>query len=340
MEIKNYKLYAHGMHCKACSLLIESELSDVSFIKKVHADAHTHVVSIEAESCLSPEELAVELTTFISKNGYDLSVEKQRHEVKWGDFAYAVPVAIVLIALFVFLQKIGLVNLITTEKVSYPVAFGIGLIASVSSCLAVVGGLLLSISANYAKQGEKTKPQALFHTGRLVSFFVFGGVIGMLGSAFTLSVTATFILSILVGLVMFILGLNLLDVFPWAKKLQFHMPKKIALSAHVMKNVEFALAPFLVGVSTFFLPCGFTQSMQIYSLSTGSFVKGAFTMTFFALGTFPVLALISFTSVRFGKGKFSSVFFKSAGILVITFGVLTVVNGLVAKGLIPPFINF
>ena len=204
----------------------------------------------------------------------------------------------------------------------------------------MVGGLLLSISANYAKRGEKIKPQALFHIGRLVSFFLFGGIIGLIGSAFTLSVTATFVLSILVGLVMFILGLNLLDVFPWAKRLQFHMPKKLALGAHIMKNVEFALAPFLVGMSTFFLPCGFTQSMQIYSLSTGSFMTGALTMTFFALGTLPVLSLISFTSVRLGKGKFSSVFFKSAGMLVIAFGILTIFSGLVAKGFIQPFINF
>ena len=339
-NIKKYTLHVHGMHCKACSLLIESELSEISFVKKVHADSNTHTVKIEAETNMTSEALASELTSFISKDGYTLSIEKQKHNTRWVDFMYAVPIALVLIFGFVLLQKLGLVNLITAEKVSYPVAFGIGLIASVSSCLAVVGGLLLSVSANYAKQGEKIKPQALFHTGRLVSFFVFGGIIGAIGSAFTLSVTVTFILSILVGLVMLILGLNLLDIFPWAKKLQLHIPKKMALGAHTMKNMEFGIAPFLVGVSTFFLPCGFTQSMQIYSLSTGSFFTGALTMTFFALGTLPVLSLISFTSVRFDKGKFASVFFKSAGVLVIIFGIFTVLNGLVARGLITPFYNF
>ena len=151
--------------------------------------------------------------------------------------------------------------------------------------------------------------------------------------------TATFVLSLLVGLVMIGLGLNLFEVFPWARKLQFHMPKKFALDAHTAKNLEFGLAPFLVGMATFFIPCGFTQSMQIYSLSTGSFWTSALTMTFFALGTLPVLALISFTSVRFGKGKFASIFFKSAGILVIAFGLFTILNGLVAKGIIAPFIN-
>ncbi|MEI6480055.1 MAG: sulfite exporter TauE/SafE family protein [bacterium] len=340
METKQYTLHVRGMHCKSCAVLIEHTLSEVPFIKKVHADSNAHSVSIEAETNLTSEALVLELTPLISKDGYMLSIEKQKHKTKWIDFMYAVPIALVLIFGFVLLQKLGLVNLITADKVSYPVAFGIGLIASISSCLAVVGGLLLSVSANYVKQGGKIKPQALFHVGRLISFFVFGGIIGAIGSAFTLSATATFILSILVGLVMLVLGLNLLEVFPWAKRLQFHMPKKLAVGAHTMKNMEFGLAPFLVGVSTFFLPCGFTQSMQIYSLSTGSFVTGALTMTFFALGTLPVLSLISFTSVRFGKGKFASIFFKSAGILVIVFGIFTVLNGLVAKGIITPFYNF
>ena len=339
IQTKKYIFYAHGMHCKACAMLIEHTLSEVSYINNVSVNANTHIVEIETEKEILPEELASELSLLLKKDGYTLSVEKHKHIASWGDFSYAVPIALAIIAIFIFLQKIGLVNLITAEKVSYPVAFGIGLIASVSSCLAVVGGLLLSVSANYAKQGEKVKPQILFHGGRLISFFVFGGIIGAIGSAFTLSVTATFILSLFVGLVMFGLGLNLLEVFPWAKHLQFNMPKRFSSHAHAMKNLEFGLAPFLVGMATFFLPCGFTQSMQIYSLSTGSFIQGALTMTFFALGTLPVLALISFTSVRFGKGKFASVFFKSAGILVIAFGLFTIINGLVAKGIIAPFLN-
>lgn len=339
MNNKSYTLHVHGMHCKACAMLIEHTLSEVPYIINVNVNSNKHVVEIDSEKDIDAESMALELSSLLKKEGYTLSVEKQKHVASWGDFTYAIPIALVIIAVFVFLQKIGLVNLITAEKVSYPVAFGIGLIASVSSCLAVVGGLLLSVSANYAKQGEKAKPQILFHGGRLISFFIFGGIIGAIGSAFTLSVTATFILSLLVGLVMLGLGLNLLEVFPWAKKLQFHMPKKFALGEHTAKNLEFGLAPFLVGMATFFLPCGFTQSMQIYSLSTGSFWTGALTMTFFALGTLPVLSLISFTSVRFGKGKFASVFFKSAGILVIAFGLFTILNGLVAKGIISPFLN-
>ncbi|MBP6911491.1 sulfite exporter TauE/SafE family protein [Patescibacteria group bacterium] len=50
-----------------------------------------------------------------------------------------------------------------------------------------------------------------------------------------------------------------------------------------------------MGIGTFFLPCGFTQSMQVYTLSTGSFLAGGLTMLSFALGTLPMLLLLSVT---------------------------------------------
>lgn len=77
-------------------------------------------------------------------------------------------------------------------------------------------------------------------------------------------------------------------------------------------------AQFLIGkVETFFLPCGFTQSMQIVALSSGSFVSGMFIMLAFALGTLPMLALLSFGSASTIVIKYAPLFFKSAGVVVI-----------------------
>ncbi len=213
--------------------------------------------------------------------------------------------------------------------------------------MAVVGGLVLSMSANFAKEGNpstsfgasKVRPQILFHLGRLVSFFILGGLIGALGSAFQLGATGTFILSLLVALVLLILGINLLDVFPWAKKLQPTMPKFIGKRVIGLKNVNHTVTPLLVGVATFFLPCGFTQSMQIYSLTTGSFLTGALIMFSFALGTLPVLSLLSFTSLGISGKAQSGVFFKAAGLIVIFFGLFNLINSLVGYGLIPPLFN-
>ena len=97
-----------------------------------------------------------------------------------------------------------------------------------------------------------------------------------------------------------------------------------------------SLTPILLGMSTFFLPCGFTQSMQVYALTTGDVLSGAMTMLVFSLGTLPVLALISFASVKLSKNLQSGLFFKTAGFIIIFFAIFNLLAALVAVGLINP----
>jgi sulfite exporter TauE/SafE len=69
-------------------------------------------------------------------------------------------------------------------------------------------------------------------------------------------------------------------------------------------------------------------------------LKEELTMLSFALGTLPVLALISFSSFSIQKSSKSGVFFKSAGLIVILFALFNLINALVIVGLIPPVFNF
>jgi sulfite exporter TauE/SafE len=321
--------------------MIESELKEVPDIIDVKSDLKNNLVEITGDfGDKTSEQIAEELMILLKPHGYTISVEKQKRLAKWGDFKIAVPIALGFAILFVFLQKLGIVNLVNAGKFNYGTAFMIGIVASLSSCMAVVGGILLSMSATFAKEGDKVKPQLLFHVGRIISFFILGGIIGAIGSAFTLNSTTTFILGLIVGIVMLILGINLLDVFHFFKKLQPGMPKFIARKAHGISKLNHTLTPLFVGIATFFLPCGFTQSMQLYALTTGNFFKGGFTMLAFALGTLPVLALISFSSFSIKNSSKSGVFFKSAGLIVIMFAIFNIINSLVAAGIIAPIFNF
>lgn len=336
-----YTFHIKGMHCNACILLTESEVSDLPHISSVKSDLRHHTIEVAGEfGDRTPDAIAQELTDVLLKHGYTVSVEKMATEKKWSDFAIAIPIALGFAVLFVLLQKLGIVNLVNTGTVSYGTAFLIGIIASLSTCMAVVGGLVLSMSATFAREGDKVRPQILFHVGRLASFFILGGVIGALGAVFTLNATATFVLSLLIGLVMLVLGINLLEVFHWSKKLQPSMPKFLAKRAYGASKLNHSLTPFLVGIATFFLPCGFTQAMQIYTLGTGSFLNGALTMGSFALGTLPVLGLVSFSSFSIKNGKYSGVFFKTAGLIVILFALFNLMNSLVVIGLIQPLFSF
>lgn len=340
-QIQKYAFHVHGMHCNSCILITESELEDLPNITHVKSSLKNHSVEVTGDfGDKTLEQIADELTVSLKPHGYTVSVEKQQHSGKWGDFKIAIPIAIGFAVLFVVLQKMGIVNLVSAGNVTYGTAFMIGIIASLSTCMAVVGGLVLSMSATFAKEGDTVRPQLLFHIGRIVSFFILGGVIGMAGSVFALSTTATFVLSLIIGLVMLTLGINLLDVFPWAKRLQPAMPTFVAKRVHGATKLSHTLTPLVVGVVTFFLPCGFTQSMQIYTLSTGSFVKGGFTMFAFALGTLPVLALLSFSSFSTHKSSKAGIFFKTAGLVVILFAIFNLLNSLVVIGIIPPLFNF
>jgi len=335
-----YTFHVNGMHCKACSLLIEEKLMELPFIERVQVSFATHQVTVTGEFFGSPEETAVRLTNVVREHGYTISAEKSAHVAGWGDFVYAAPIALVIIATFFLLQRAGLTSLITGSSVSYGTAFLIGLIASVSSCLAIVGGLVLSLGATSAKEGGTWRSQALFHVGRLGGFFILGGVVGIIGNSLHLGLTANIILSVIVALVMLILGVNLLDVFHFTKRLQFTLPTRF--SKHVVDGSkrDHYLAPALVGIGTFFLPCGFTQSMQLYALSTGSFMQGALTMFVFALGTLPVLALLSFGTLIIAQKPWKGVFFKTAGIIVIALALLNATNALATAGIISPLFNF
>ncbi|KKU47905.1 MAG: hypothetical protein A2Z96_05615 [Spirochaetes bacterium GWB1_48_6] len=339
--MKAYTFHVHGMHCKSCVVLTESELNKVPEVSGAKASLKDLSVEVTGDfGDKKPEHIAEDLSEMLKPHGYVLSLEKEILGPKWSQFKVAFPVAAGFIAFFIFLQKLGVVNLITASEVSYPTAFIVGLVASVSTCMAVVGGLTLSVAANFAKQGDRIRPQILFQAGRIISFFVLGGVIGILGSMFRLGTTTTFMVSIIVAIVLLILGINLLDVFPWAKRLQLTMPGSIGRRIHDLKTINHTFMPFLLGVVTFFLPCGFTQSMQIYTLTTGSFWQGAFTMLYFSLGTFPVLAALSFGFAGLKDKEHMGIAFKAAGLVVIFFGILNLTNILATTGLIPSLFNF
>ncbi len=333
--------YVKGMHCPSCVVLTEQELTQMPGVTKAKASLKTLSVEIEGNfNDKKLELLAQELSVPLKQYGYELTLEKIQPPKKWSELLWAVPITLLIIGFFFWLQKIGLINAINSSEASAGTAFVIGLVASVSTCMAVVGGLVLSLAATEAKQGDNTKPQVAFHLSRLISFVILGAVMGLLGTAFQLNSWGTGILSLAVAVTLLILGLNLLDLFPQLKKLQPALPSKFGHKVDQLKSKKSLLTPIILGTATFFLPCGFTQSMQLYALQTGNPWTGAMIMGAFALGTLPVLALLSFSSYSIQNKPFAGVFFKAAGLLVLFFGVFNLINSLAAMGIISPVFNF
>src|SRR6266403_5437548 len=125
-----------------------------------------------------------------------------------------------------------------SETMSYGLVFIIGLVASVSSCIAVTGGLLVAIAAKYNEATDKLspaqrlKPHVYFNAGRILSYTLLGGAIGALGSALTLSPQVDGLLTIVASVVMILLGLQMLRLLPAVTRWLPTMPKAFGHFIH------------------------------------------------------------------------------------------------------------
>lgn len=334
--MNTHTFHVSGTHCASCKILIEDALKEQDFIQDAHVDLKKETLEIKTKNNQTPEELVSIITSKIQLHGYIVSIEKTNKKKQNDDIIWkALPIGLGVLALFFLLQKSGILNIGIGGQITPVTSFIIGLIASVSSCLAIVGGLVLSLSAKISQDNTNyTKTFALFHLGRIVSFAMLGGVLGIIGSAIGINFTFTAILGLLASLVMLFLGLNLVGVF---KKNKIALPSSIFIFFRKIDHKT--LTPLILGFATFFLPCGFTQSMQISALSSGSFISGLIIMFSFALGTLPMLAFLSFGSASFANGKYAPLFFKSAGIVVIGLGLFAFLSGLAGLGIINPLFN-
>ena len=171
MKNKKYTFHVAGTHCPSCKILLEDILGGEDFIGSAKVNLKKEIIEIETESEENAEEIVDILNNKIKPNGYTLSVEKIIAEKKKDNVIWmAIPIGLGFLILFFLLQKSGILNLGIGSQTTPITSFIIGIIASLSSCLAIVGGLILSLSAKVTQdEGGKAakKPIFLFHAGRL-----------------------------------------------------------------------------------------------------------------------------------------------------------------------------
>ncbi len=335
--MKQFTFQVAGTHCASCKILIEDILGQQDGIDVVKVDLKNEVVEVVTAKDQVATELASNLSAVISKNGYTLSLQKMAgNPVHNKGMWIAIPLGFGVLGLFFMLQRSGILNFGIGGPISPMTSFVIGLIASVSSCLAVVGGLVLSLSAKVSQEKTSTyKNFFFFHTARILSFALLGGVLGAVGGLVRINFTLSTLLGLMAAIVMIMLGLDLSGIVP---------KKNITLPSGAFRffqRIEHkALTPFILGFGTFFLPCGFTQSMQVAALSSGSFLSGLLIMLAFVMGTLPMLSALSFGASTIAHSKYAAIFYKTVGIVVIGFGIIGLLTALAALGIINPLVSF
>lgn len=321
-----------GMHCKSCELTLEENIKQVSGVKKVEV---SHV-SGRAKIWYEHKPSLNNISKAVETAGYMVGQDDKKHWFSRNprDYYFLVNAGAILFFLFILAQMFGFSEIISNfNQKSIAAAVVVGLVAGVSSCMALIGGLVLALSARHselhpeATRLQKFRPHLFFNLGRVAGFAVLGGLIGLVGAALQPSIKTMSILTLIVGGVMILLGLKLIEIFPVLQRVNITMPKSIAKFLGLNREAkEYShKSAFIGGALTFFLPCGFTQAMQLYAISTGSFVQGALIMSLFALGTAPGLLGVGGLSSAF-KGSKAKLFFATAGLAVILLGVYNISN--------------
>ena len=336
---KSKRLYLDGMTCVSCEVLVCDELGKLEQIKNVTVCHKKQVANIE----YSGEKLSLDsVKKSLSKIGYSASESKpskKQYKASKIQWFYAALIFFCLYWVYRYFKWIGLLDLFAFDMVNvgYGTAVLLGIVASLSTCLAVIGAVVMSFGLKYKSRGtafeRNVKPHLLFHAGRIGGFFVLGGILGSIGSVFALSSSATGWITFLVGFLLVWIGLNILDLAPSLASVGLRMPKTTFNYWSRIKESNHAAAPALLGIFSFFLPCGFTQSVQIFAVGSGSFFVGGTTMALFALGTMPVLLSVGIMSSKSQK-KDRVVMKKVIGFVILAFAWYTLLSGLTANGIV------
>lgn len=335
---KEHIYFTKGMHCASCEILIEKKLLEIPGVKSVEATTSNGKVVVEYEG---EKPNTNRLNDIFRKDKYtffenEYKAKENQIENNNGKPANATLVAfniaLFIVIAFLFLDRMGISGILSVSSTSSLFAFfGFGLLAGLSSCAALVGGIVLSMSkqwqelyVNEQSSYKKFQPHLLFNIGRILSYALLGGVLGLIGSRLSFSLQFTSFLIIAISLLMIALGLQMLGVKAF-RKFQFSMPRFITRKIADEKNFKGKHMPFIMGALTFFLPCGFTITAQTIALLSGNALQGALIMGFFALGTAPMLLFIGLSSTKLlSKKNWGERFSKAAGFLVLFFALFNV----------------
>ncbi len=334
-----------GMTCRSCEVRISKHVGRIPNVERVSASAVKGQVTVESSAPVS----AAAIEKAINKAGYEIG--RTPWLVSDPKLWATAGLGVLLVgALAVVAAKTGITDLASgagdLSQGGVLVALLLGLAAGVSTCMALVGGLILGLSAAFgasrpAGSGNlaQMRPALVFVGGRIVGYAIFGAVLGAVGASITMPPQLTAVLMIAVAIVMLLLGTRLTGLSPrlagWSPTLPMGVGRRLGLGGEGTVSAYSDRRAAGLGAASFFLPCGFTQAIQIFALSTGSPVFAAALLGTFALGTAPgLLAVAGLPLVVPSRAK--PTLLRLVGVVVIGFALLNGSAGLRLSGLSLP----
>jgi len=315
MSIKIEKIKVYGMTCTSCENRVERAVKKLNGVLNVKANYGGQFIKVEYddELCnIRKIKAAIEDAGYSTQNSNDYKL---------------MGILIVVVAvIFLSLKNSGFDMEKKLADASYAVIFLVGILTSIH-CIGMCGGIMFSqtLSKENKNKFEVVKPAVLYNLGRVVSYTIIGGIIGAVGSVFSISITAKAAVQIFAGIFMIMMGFNIAG-FSLFRKFNIKLPP----IACRIKNKSGS--PFVIGVLNGIMPCGPLQTMQLFALGTGSAVKGALSMFMFSIGTVPLMLIFGSLSGLLGKNS-SKRILKLSGVLIIVLGLIMGNRGFALAGI-------
>ncbi len=223
-----------------------------------------------------------------------------------------------------------------TESV-YILMFTSGLLGGFGHCLGMCGPIVASYSV--AIKSKTLIPHILYNLGRISTYALLGGIIGMSGSFISIigniQGIQRFIMTIS-GITIILMGFGLAGWLPLIK----YFKKRDILSSHFLNKISklssgnITMTSFYpIGIFLGFIPCGLVYTALIATARIGmeaenyffGFLDGILMMLLFGIGTMPSLLLFGKIINVIGV-KIRVRLYRLSAIVMIIMGILFIVR--------------
>jgi len=209
-----------------------------------------------------------------------------------------------------------------TGEFSFALAFATGLFGSFH-CIGMCSGINGAFTLGYGR--DRLLPLLAYHGTRILTYVLFGVVGALLGRVVVqtgIIGKTQGLLMILAGVIVVLLGLNLLGLLRWSKATD-PVPQPVSFTLGKSKR---SLNPFLAGLLNGLVPCGLVFSVAVKAASTAEPLQAGLLMLAFGAGTLPSMLGISLLGSAIGthlRGGLA----RLAGVTVILLGLWTLYEG-------------
>ncbi len=310
-----------GITCDNCRNKIKKELLRIKKIKNVEITKDIAKITSSKEIDEANIINVINSLDYFTKKDYiSENIKDIDANIKLKEFIFI----LVLILLLIFLIKkifgYNIFNIIPTigNNITYGMLFITGLLTSIH-CISMCGAI--NLMATFTKENKVNLKKPIFYNlGRLISYTFLGGIVGLIGSVISVNEKINGLIIIFASIIMFLMSLSMLNV------IKFRLPK-LKLKNRIKTNNS-----FIVGLLNGFMPCGPLQAMQVYALSTGSFIKGMLSMFLFCLGTIPLMFSIG-VILNVVNGRKRIILNKVASVLILLLSIGMLFRGLNTIGI-------